>query len=61
MQQKIKFTYNALVRIYLFYLQAGADLLSRGGGADFQKRFENENFVDLFFRSTKLIISALPH
>ena len=39
---------------------SGADLgFSRGGGgADFQKIFEN--FVDLFFRSTKLIFRALP-
>ena len=39
---------------------AGADLgFSRGGGADFQKIFQN--FDDLFFfRSTKLIFRALP-
>ena len=36
-------------------METGADLgFSRGGGADFQKKFEN--FDDLFFyRSTKLI------
>ena len=39
--------------------EAGADLgFSRGGGgADFQKIFEN--FDDLFFRSSKLIFRAL--
>ena len=36
----------------LYQTQAGADLgFSRGGGADFQKIFQN--FDDLFFRSTK--------
>ena len=41
-------------------LSAGADLgFSRGGGAEFQKIFEN--FDDLFFfRSIRLIFRALP-
>ena len=39
-------------------LATGADLgFSRGGGAVFQKNFEN--FDDLFFRSTKLTFRAL--
>ena len=43
----------------LEWCQPGADLgFSRGGGADFQKIFQN--FHDLFFRSTKLIFRALP-
>ena len=37
--------------------RGGSRIFSRGG-ADFQKIFEN--FVDLFFRSTKLIFRALP-
>ena len=42
-----------------FYIDSGADLeFSRGEGADFQKKIEN--FVDFFFRSTKLIFRALP-
>ena len=36
----------------------GSRIFSRGGGADFQKIFEN--FFDLLFRSTKLIFRALP-
>ena len=37
---------------------AGADLgFSRGGGGGYSKKFEN--FVDLFFRSTKLKFQAL--
>ena len=40
------------------YNGAGADLgFSRGGGEDFPKCFEN--FVDLFYRSTILILRAL--
>ena len=39
-------------------VRSGADLGFSRGGADFQKIFEN--FVDLFFRSTKLIFRALP-
>ena len=41
--------------------EPGADLgISQGGGvSDFQK--ENWNFVDLFFRLTKLIFWALPN
>ena len=35
----------------------GGHGFSRGGGANFQKSFEN--FDDLFFRSTKLIFRAL--
>ena len=40
----------------------GADLgFSRGGGgADFQKIFQNFDDLFFFFRSTKLIFRALP-
>ena len=37
--------------------RGGSRIFSRGGGADFQKIFQN--FDDLFFRSTKLIFQAL--
>ena len=40
---------------------SGADLgFSRGGGADFQKIFQNFDDLFFFFRSTKLIFRALP-
>ena len=43
---------------FLIGIRGGSRIFSRGGGADFQKNFEN--FVDLFFfRSTKLIFRAL--
>ena len=46
-----------IVNTFIHHILQGADLgFSRGGGADFQKNFEN--FYDLF-RSTKLIFRAL--
>ena len=42
-------------------MKSGADLgFSRGGGADFQKIFQNFDDLFFFFRSTKLIFRALP-
>ena len=55
---KTVITNSFYLNFCLVAARGGSRVFSRGGGADFQKKFENLD--DLFFRSTKLIFRALP-